>query len=88
MEKKKHVYNPDDYTIEAKRARFLRVAQRRTNVLLNNIRLISNTSNKTLYQYTDADVAKIFDAIETKVAEARMKFNSAKKPEEFRLEQD
>ncbi len=86
MDDKNTAYNKADYTPEAKRARFLRVAERRTNMIINDIRLIANTSNKTLYQYTEADIDKIFDVINEKLAEAKMKFTASKKSEPFRLE--
>lgn len=41
---------------ESKRERFVRIAETRTNKILNMIRLLSNCSNSSVYEYTKADV--------------------------------
>jgi hypothetical protein len=83
-----NTYNRDDYTPEAKRERFLRVAERRTNAILETIRLLGNTSNKNLYQYTEADVDKIFTTIESGLQDSRTRFKSGKSREKFKLDRD
>jgi hypothetical protein len=85
-EKKSTGYDPTLYSEEAKRERFIRVAERRMNRLLNDLRLLGNTSNKSLYSYEPADVAKIFAEIEKKVTEVNSKFNSGKQSKPFRFE--
>ena len=79
-------YQADLYTPEAKRARFKRIAEKRTNRILNDIRLLGNTGNKTLYQYEQADVDKIFTIIDTKLTETRAKFKTRKKEKPFTLD--
>lgn len=79
-------YQPELYTEEARRDRFKRIAEARTNRLLNDIRLLGNTGNKTLYQYDQSDVDKIFATIEKKLAEARTKFKTSKKEKPFTLD--
>lgn len=81
-------YNKEDYTPNAKRDRFFRVAERRTNYILDNVRLLGNTSNRNLYQYTEADVEKIFTTIEAKLEEAKARFKSDKAREKFTLDRD
>jgi len=78
-------YQREHYTEEARRDRFKRIAEARTNRLLNDVRLLGNTSNKTLYQYDQADVDKIFEAIEKKLVETRAKFKTTKKDKPFSL---
>ena len=78
-------YQPDLYTPEARRARFIRIAEKRTNRILNDIRLLGNTGNKTLYNYEQADVDKIFTIIESKLAETHSKFKTSKKDKPFTL---
>lgn len=68
---------------KTKRERFLVVAQRRTERILHDLRLLANCGNRGAYEYTDADVAKIFDAIEREMQRARGRF--AGRREEFRL---
>lgn len=55
--------------------RFVRLAEARINKVLKMLRLLSNLSNKSVYEYTDADVKKIFDAVEKEVKDARSRFN-------------
>lgn len=80
-------YQAEHYTPEAKRARFKRIAELRTNRILNDIRLLGNTGNKTLYQYEQADVDKIFAIIDTKLTETRSKFKTSKKEKPFTLDE-
>jgi hypothetical protein len=79
-------YDPSLYTDEAKRKRFINMAEKRTNRLLNDLRLLGNTSNKSLYKYERSDVEKIFEEIEKKVTEVKGKFYSGKQSRPFRLE--
>jgi len=81
-------YNKEDYTPNAKRDRFFRVAERRTNYILDNLRLLGNTSNRNLYQYTEADVEKIFNTIESKLNDAKSRFKTDKAREKFTLDRD
>lgn len=78
-------YRKELYTEEAKRDRFERMAQSRTNKILNDLRLLGNTSNKGLYKYTESDVEKIFSTIEGRMAEIKWKFKPSKRDDQFRL---
>lgn len=60
---------------ETKRQRFIRIAEARTNKILNMVQLLGNCSNKSAYEYTDEDVKKIFSAIESEVRTAKTKFS-------------
>lgn len=79
-------YQPDLYTPQARRERFKRVAERRTNKILNDIRLLGNTGNKTLYAYDQSDVDKIFEIIETKLTQTRARFKTSKREKPFTLD--
>ena len=85
-EEQQNGYQKEHYTPEAKEARFKRIAEKRTNRILNDIRLLGNTGNKTLYQYEQADVDKIFAIIDTKLTETRSKFKTSKKDKPFTLD--
>ena len=63
--------------METKRERFVRIAENRTNKILDMIRLLGNCSHRGNYEYTDADVQKICATIEKELKMARMKFTSA-----------
>ena len=60
---------------ESKRERFIRIAEARTNKILNMIELLGNCSKKNIYEYTQADVSQIFTAIENQLKEAKRKFS-------------
>ena len=85
-EEPKSGYESDLYTPDARRARFKRIAEKRTNRILNDIRLLGNTGNKTLYNYDQADVDKIFSIIDKKLAETRSRFKTSKKEDPFTLD--
>lgn len=61
--------------MESKEERFVRIAEARTNKIIDMIRLLGNCSNKTNYDYTTADVKKIFTTIESELKIARQKFD-------------
>lgn len=60
--------------METKKDKFVRVAESRTNKLISMIRLLGNCSNKVVYEYTDKDVKKIFNALESELKAAKSKF--------------
>jgi hypothetical protein len=62
-----------------KRDRFIKVASYRTNQALKYIRLISNCSNRNNYDYSDAEVNKIFSALDEELRITKLKFKSNKK---------
>ncbi len=60
---------------ETKRDAFLRLAGKRTNAVLERIRVLSNCANPYAYEYGEEDVRKIFSAIEKELKVARAKFD-------------
>jgi len=69
---------------ETTRQRFTRIAPKRVERLLREIRLIGNLANRNHYDYTEDEVEKIFNAVESEVGIARGKF-SFKRAEKFKL---
>lgn len=59
---------------ETKRERFVRIAEARTNRVLNDLRLLGNCSSRHNYDYTDDDVRKIFGAIEREIKAVKAKY--------------
>lgn len=57
-----------------KRERFLNVAEARTNIILEKIRVLGNCSNRSLYDYNKEEVDKIFRALQEKLNETKAKF--------------
>jgi len=62
---------------ETKREKFVRLAEARTNKIIDMLKLLGNCSNSSAYDYTQQDVDKIFSAIEAEVKEAKKKFNKS-----------
>lgn len=72
--------------METKREKFVRIVEARTNKIIGMVRLLGNCANKANYDYTDADVQKIFTALEKEVKLAKIKFSNTDEAEEtFKL---
>ena len=67
----------------AKKERFMKIAEKRTNNIINTLRLLGNCSNKNNYEYTNEQVKQIFSAIETELRLTKIKFE--KKETKFTL---
>lgn len=61
--------------VETKRERFVRLAEARTNKIIDMIQLLGNCSNTSAYEYSQQDIEQIFSAIEFELREAKKKFN-------------
>ena len=73
-------------TGENKNGAFKRLAANRTNVIIKNLRLLGNLSNKHNYSYSDHDFRHIFDAVEKELKLAKARFTVAtNKNSKFRL---
>lgn len=60
---------------ESKKEKFIRLAEARTNKILNMLRLLGNCSNKNNYEYTEQDIQKIFNTLERELKNTKAKFN-------------
>lgn len=79
------LYNISGDIMNKRRENFLRIAQNRTNKIINMIYLLGNLSNKSYYEYEMEEINKIFDAIQHELNNQRRKFVSTNKREKFRL---
>ncbi len=68
----------------SKADRFKGLAEKRTNRIIESLRILSHCSNKSLYEYREEDVDKIFSAITSALEEAKLSFKN-KKRERFKL---
>ena len=59
---------------ERKRERFVRIAEARTNKILEMMRLLGNCSSKANYEYSDEDIKKIFGALEKEIKNTKNRF--------------
>lgn len=72
---------------EVKRSAFKRLAERRTNALLEKIRILANCANPYAYEWDEAEVQLIFGTIEQEVKLAKARFLQAQRSRrEFKLQ--
>ena len=66
--------------MDQKREAFARLAEKRTNAVLDRLRLLGNLSNPYAYTYSEDDVKLIFAAIDRELKTMRAKFQNHEKP--------
>lgn len=59
---------------ETPNEKFKRIASARTQKIIDMVDLLSNCSNPYIYEYSQEEVNKIFNAIETELKIAKEKF--------------
>lgn len=62
-----------------KHSTFKRLANSRVNKALNMIKLVSNLSNKSHYDYTEREIKMIIQALEAEVKNLKHKFSNNQK---------
>lgn len=75
-------------TKETKRERFVRLAEARTNKIIDMMKLLGNCSSTANYEYSEDDVKKIFAAIERELKNTKAKFNGTDATKEDRFTLD
>lgn len=63
---------------ESRKERFVRIAESRTQRILNDLRLLGNCSNGTVYEYEDNEITKIFKAIDDELKRVKALFSRSK----------
>jgi len=58
-----------------KRENFKRLAEKRTQNILDDLRVLTNLANTSNYEYDEEEVKKIFSAIESAVRAAKKEFS-------------
>lgn len=69
---------------ESKEEAFRRLATKRTNAVLERVRVLGHCANPQLYEYSEEDVKRIFRAIEKELKVVKTRFQNSSKSE-FRL---
>ncbi len=69
---------------ENKQQRFTRVVEKRVQNTLDNLRLLSQCSNRRMYEWNDEQLMKIWNAIDTELQNCKESYKSTE-PEEFKL---
>ena len=80
----KKILTDSNKSQETRHERFKRIAAKRTNEILEKIRILGNCSNKSSYEYTEEEVNKIFSEIEKQLKLTKAKFLAGKR-ERFKL---
>lgn len=65
--------------MEERSEAFRRLAKSRVSKALDDLRLIGNLSNRSSYEYTQAEVDKIFEALEEGIADCKKRFSVSMK---------
>lgn len=66
---------------ETKHERFKRLAKQRGDRVLKDIDLLGNLSNRNNYDYSEADLKKLFSAIEEELRITKARFINRKRRE-------
>ena len=61
--------------METKYEKFKRLAENRTNKIIDMIRLLGNLSSRSTYEYSERDIVKIFSSIERELKISKLKFS-------------
>lgn len=71
----------------SRRERFLEIGEARTNAVLDRIRVLGNCANRSLYDYEEEEINKIFRTIQSFLDETKTKFTiqRRKRKEKFKL---
>ena len=67
---------------DRKTAKFIELAEKRTQRIINNLELIGNLSNRRNYTYTEDQYEKIFKAVKRALRESEEKFIDANRERE------
>ncbi len=59
---------------ETKNEKFKRLAEKRTNAVLEKVRVLANLSNRSQYEYSEEEVEEIYRAIERELRKTKSKF--------------
>ena len=70
---------------ETNRERFVRIAEARTQKIIDMIELLGNCSNQYNYEYTQKDVEKMFSAIENALKASKSRFTTESANKETRF---
>lgn len=73
--------NKFDTTPKARKERFHRLAQQRTQAVIDKLRILSHCANRSAYEYTEKDIEKIFHTIGEETEAARLRFIKKEKRE-------
>lgn len=68
---------------ETRHSRFKRLASKRTNEVIERLRILGNLSNKSSYSYGEQEINKIFKAVDDQLRTVKAKFKPSKRKFRF-----
>ena len=72
--------------MDQRKENFKRIAESRTNKIINLIQLLGNLKNKSFYDYTDDQISQIFEIIENELqTQKKLFFEKENKTTRFKL---
>lgn len=72
--------------METKRDNFKRIAENRTNKIIELISKLQNLMNPSFYEYTEEEIDSIFDAIQDELDKQKQTFkNNMNRKRKFKL---
>ena len=72
--------------MDQRKDNFKRIAESRTNKIIDLIQLLGNLKNKSFYDYTDDQIAQIFEIIENELqTQKKLFFEKENKTTKFKL---
>lgn len=63
--------------MESKHQKFVRLAEGRTNRIIDSVRSLAKLANKNHYDYSNDEVQKIFAALKNEIDEAKSTYTAA-----------
>ena len=72
--------------MDTKKDNFKRIAEKRTNKIIESISKLHNLMNTSFYEYTNEQIEAIFDGIQKELDNQRKVFENDKKKEKKRFE--
>lgn len=64
---------------ETRNDKFRRIAASRTQRILDDLRLLGNCSNTSVYEYSDEEISKIFNMVDKELKRVKGLFDKPKK---------
>jgi hypothetical protein len=72
--------------MDQRKENFKRIAENRTNKIINLIQSLGNLKNRSFYDYSDEDIKAIFNAIESEIeSQKKLFFSGSKSNKKFKL---
>ena len=72
--------------MENKKENFKRIAEKRTNKIIESISKLQNLLNSSFYEFTDEQIEQVFNAIQSELDNQKRAFKDNKKKENRKFE--